>query len=166
MDVLEAIRQRRSIRKYKSTPLSDEQISQVLEAGRWAPSAHNSQARTFIVIKNENTRRQLAEIAPYGRFLAEAPAAIAVAVDPSITNHPAEDGAASTQNMLLAACAIGLGSCWIGSYDSAYEERAKQILGIPRELRLLSMVALGYAGERGTGARRNLAGMVRQERYS
>jgi nitroreductase len=89
MDVLEAIRDRRSIRRYQRKDVPDEKLMLVLEAGRWAPSAHNCQCRKFIVIKEEETRKELAQIATYGGFLSEAPVAIAVVIDHSLSNHPA-----------------------------------------------------------------------------
>jgi nitroreductase len=165
MDVLEAIRDRRSIRRYHRKDVPDEKLMQVLEAGRWAPSAHNSQPRKFIVVKNEKVRRELAQIATYGSFLAEAPVAIAVVIDPSSSNHPVEDGAAATQNMLLAAHAIGLGSCWIGAYGSGYEDRARQILGVSGDKRLLSLISLGYAADRGGTTRIELGKLVSYELY-
>jgi nitroreductase len=165
MEVLEAIRDRRSIRRYQRKGVPDEKLMQVLEAGRWAPSAHNSQPRKFIMIKDEKTRKELARIAPYGSFLAEAPVAIAVVIDPSLSNHPVEDGAAATQNMLLAAHALGLGSCWIGSYGSGYEDSAKRILGIPDDKRLLSLISLGYAAGSGGATRIELSKLVSFERY-
>ena len=165
MDVLEAIRDRRSIRRYHRKDVPDEKLMQVLEAGRWAPSAHNSQPRKFIVVKNEKVRRELAQIATYGSFLAEAPVAIAVVIDPSSSNHPVEDGAAATENMLLAAHAIGLGSCWIGAYGSGYEDRAKQILGVSGDKRLLSLISLGYAADRGGTTRIELGKLASYELY-
>jgi nitroreductase len=165
MEVLEAIRDRRSIRRYQRKGVPDEKLMQVLESGRWAPSAHNSQPRKFIMIKDEKTRKELARIAPYGSFLAEAPVAIAVVIDPSLSNHPVEDGAAATQNMLLAAHALGLGSCWIGSYGSGYEDSAKRILGIPDDKRLLSLISLGYAAGSGGATRIELSKLVSFERY-
>jgi nitroreductase len=165
MDALEAIRNRRSIRRYLKKTVPDDQLMKVLEAGRWAPSAHNSQPRKFIVVRDEKTRRELAQAATYGSFLAEAPVAIAVVIDSSSSNHPVEDGAAATQNMLLAAHAVGLGSCWIGAYGSGYEAKAKQILGIPDDKRLQSLISLGYGADSGTATRIELRKMVCYERY-
>ena len=165
MDVLEAIRDRRSIRRYHKKDVPEEKLMQVLEAGRWAPSAHNSQPRKFIVVRNEKVRRELAQIATYGSFLAEAPVAIAVVIDPSSSNHPVEDGAAATENMLLAAHASGLGSCWIGSYGSGYEAKARRILGVPDDKRLLSLISLGYAADSGGTTRIELGKLVCYERY-
>ena len=108
MDVLTAIKERRSIRRYEPKPVSRDQLEQVLEAGRWAPSASNRQPWKFIVVTDETVKKRLAQVATYGSFLAQAPAAIAVVIDPQGSTHPVEDGAAATQNMLLAAHALGL----------------------------------------------------------
>jgi nitroreductase len=77
-----------------------------------------------------------------------------------------EDGAAATQNMLLAAHALGLGTCWIGSYGSGYEERAKEVLGIPGDRRLLSLISLGYPLESPGKARVELSELVCYDRYT
>jgi nitroreductase len=88
-----------------------------------------------------------------------------VVIDPLVSNHPVEDGAAATQNMLLAAHAIGLGSCWIGAYGSGYEDRARQILGISGDKRLLSLISLGYAADSGSTTRLELTKLVCYELY-
>jgi len=165
MSVLEAIVQRRSIRKYKEKPIPKDLLYKILDAGRWAPSAHNSQPCMFIILEDEKVRRQVAEATTYGKFLAKAPVGVAVVVDPEATNHPAEDGAAATQNMLLAAHALGLGACWIGSYSSVYEENVKEILGIPKNKILLSIVALGYPDEKAEKTRKSLDQTVLINRY-
>jgi len=166
MDVLEAIKERRSIRKYEPKAVPEEKLTQILEAGRWAPSAGNSQPWQFIVVRDEEVKNELARVAAYGRFLAEAPVAIAVVIDPRASNHPVEDGAAATQNMLLAAHALGLGTCWIGSYGSGYEDRAKEVLGIPRDKRVLSLISLGYAAESPRKGRVELSKLVCYDRYT
>ena len=103
MEALEAIKGRRSIRKYRSKAIPDEVLNQVLEAGRWAPSASNFQPWKFVVMRDDKVKKELARTATYGSFLTDAPVAIAVVIDPWSSNHPVEDGAAATQNMLLAA---------------------------------------------------------------
>ena len=165
MDVIEAIRSRRSIRQYRSEALPEDKVMQVLEAGRWAPSAGNRHPWRFVVVRDNALRKRLADIAPFGRFMAQAPVTIAVVIDPQGSNHPVEDGAAATQNMLLAAHALGLGACWIGSYGSAYEDEAKGILGIPADRRVLSLVSLGYAAESPHKDRIELSALVSYERY-
>ncbi len=106
---------------------------EILEAGRWAPSAGNSQPWNFILLKDKQVRKSVADATTNGGFLAEAAVGIAVVVDPEASNHSVEDGAIATQNMLLAAHVLGLGACWIGSYGSVYEEKVKEMLDIPKE---------------------------------
>ncbi len=165
MEVLEAIRTRRSVRKYEKRPVPEESVEKILEAGRWAPSANNSQPWSFIVLRDERVRKEVARAATYGRFLAEAPLGIAVVIDPKASTHPVEDGAIATQNMLLAAYALGLGTCWIGSYGSGYEEQVKRILGIPEDKRLLSLISVGFPAESRKSARRELKEFVFENRY-
>lgn len=166
MDVLEAIRGRRSIRRFESRDIPKDTLTQVLEAGHWAPSASNFQPWRFIVVRDEKVRKDLARASSYGKFMAQTPVVLAVVVDPSRSNHPVEDGAAATQNMLLAAHSLGLGSCWIGSFDSIWEDQAKNILGIPGGNRLLSLIAIGYPAERGSSSRKPLRDVVCYDRYT
>ncbi len=158
--MLEAIKTRRSIRKFKKDKVPPRLLKEVLEAARWAPSARNSQPWRFIVIADEDLRRRVANATTAGKFLAEAPLGIAVAVDTRATRHPAEDGAAATMNILLAAHALGLGACWIGSHGSPYEEEVKRMLGIPEGWTLLSIIALGCPDERPASRRLDLKELV------
>ena len=166
MDVHQAIRDRRSIRRYQPKPVPEDKLQQILEAGRWAPSANNDQPWKFVVVKDKEVKNQLARVAIYGSFLAEAPAGIAVVIDPHGSTHPVEDGAAATQNMILAAHALGLGTCWIGSYGAGYEERAKEVLGVPRDRRLLSLISVGYPDESPSASRLELSRVVCYDRYA
>jgi nitroreductase len=165
MDVLEAIKGRRSIRKYTQEPVSGEQITQILEAGRWAPSRGNSQAWKFIVVKNVQGLKDLAEAIPTGKFLADAPSAIAVVIDPKASKHPEQEGAAAIQNMLLAAHALGLGACWISVHSTECEEKARQLLRIPDEEWLLSVVSIGHPAETPEKGRRGLDEITFTDEY-
>jgi len=165
MDVLEAIKGRRSIRKYKELSISEEQVRQILEAGRWAPSRGNSQPWKFIVLRNAQGRTDLAEAIPTGKFLAEAPLGIAVVVDPKASKHPEQEGAAAIQNMLLVAYALGLGACWISVYSTDCEKKAKQILQIPDEEWLLSVVSIGHPAETPEKGRRGLDEITFSDKY-
>ncbi len=165
MDVLEAIKGRRSIRKYKKLPISEEQVTQILEAGRWAPSRGNSQPWKFITLKNVQGRTDLAEAIPTGKFMAEAPLAIAVVVNPKASKHPEQEGAAATQNMLLATHALGLGACWISVYGTGCEEKAKQLLQIPDEEWLLSIVSIGHLAETPEKGRKGLDEITFADKY-
>jgi len=165
LEVFEAIKGRRSIRKYTEDPVSEDLIVKILEAGRWAPSAGNSQPWNFIILRNEDVRRRVADAATHGKFLADAPVGIAVVIDPRASTHPAQDGAIATQNMLLAAQALGLGACWIGSYNSVYEEKVKEILSIPKDKRVLSIISVGFPAESPTKTRKELREIVFTDRY-
>jgi len=165
VDFFEAITNRRSVRRYMEEKVSDDLVERILEAGRWAPSADNSQPWDFIVLKDKEVRQRVAEATTWGEFLADAPIGIAVVVDPRSSTHSVEDGAAATENMLLAAYALGLGGCWIGSYNSSYEEAVKDILGIPKDKRLLSIISIGYPDEHPKSTRKELREIAFTDRY-
>jgi nitroreductase len=156
MDVLELIKTRRSIRKYKKKAVPEDLVEKILEAGRWAPSASNSQPWEFIIVRDGKIKEEVAKATIYGKFLADAPLGIAVVIDPKASTHPVEDGAITTQNMLLAAHALGLGTCWIGSYGSAYEGKVKEILRIPNEKRVLSIISIGFPAESPKSTRKEI----------
>ena len=156
MDVLEAIKGRRSIRKYTQERVSEEQVVQILEAGRWAPSRGNSQAWKFIVVKDANLLKDLGEAIPTGKFLAEAAVGIAVVIDPRASKHPEQEGAGAIQNMLLAAHALGLGACWTSVHGTYCEEKTRQLLQIPDEEWLLSVVSIGHPAEAPEKGRKEL----------
>lgn len=166
MGIIEMIKSRRSIKKYKPTPVEDEKLNTVLEAARWAPSAGNRQPWEFIVVKDPSIRREVADIAPYGGFIAEAPVMIAVVVNPEKDPiHYIEDGAIATTHILLAAHALGLSTCWVGAFGTTYENDAKRVLGVPPNLRGLSLVPLGYPAEERTSTRKELREIVHYERF-
>lgn len=165
LEVFEAINTRRSIRRYSKDPVSEDLVVKILEAGRWAPSADNSQPWNFIVLRDSEVRRKVAEAATYGKFLADAPVGIVVVIDPEASTHSVEDGAIATQNMLLAAHALGLGACWIGAYNSVYENRVKEILSVPKDKWLLSIISIGFPAESPTKTRKELGKIVFTDRY-
>jgi nitroreductase len=137
-----------------------------LDAARWAPSANNSQPWEFIVIKGEETRRKLASMHTWGRFMSESPVVICVVADPKRSpGYYHGDAAVATQNILLAAWAQGIGTCWIGVIDTEFEGPIKKLLNIPKALRVLCLVSMGYPAERPRSQRRDLASMVHKERY-
>jgi len=145
VEVLEAIRTRRSIRRYKPGPVPDDLIVKILEAGQWAPSASNSQPWNFTVITDSEVKRQVTRCFLYGWFLDEAPVGIVVSVDPGLSSCPIQDGSLAVQNMMLAAHALGLGTCWINPGLS--DNRVKEILGIPGGHWLICALSLGYPAE-------------------
>ncbi|MBS7659600.1 MAG: nitroreductase family protein [Candidatus Bathyarchaeia archaeon] len=145
MEVFEAIQARRSVRAYEPEPIPMDVLSRVLEAARLAPSAENIQPWHFIVVTDAEKRRKLAE-APFAGFLKEAPIVIV-----GCGNQKASpkwfmiDVAIAMQNMVLAATAEGLGTCWVGSFK---EDRVKELLKIPEDYRVVALLAMGYPRKR------------------
>lgn len=167
MDVFDAIRNRRSIRKYKKDVVEDEKVQKCLEAARWAPSASNKQPWHFIVVKDEKTRKSLADLHPYGRFMKESPVVIIVLCDPK--EHPKYymyDPCVATQNLLLAAYAQGLGTCWMGMVNVDFEEDMKGLLNIPAYMRTLCCISMGYPDETPTSTRKPLSEIVSYDKYA
>ncbi len=166
MDVIKAIRERRSIRKYKSTEVSEENVDVILQAGRWAPSASNRQPWHFIVIRNADVRKKLADAHAYGRFMKESPVVIVVLGDPK--KHPRyhlADPHNAVQNMLLAAYAQGLSTCWMGVRDTDIEPPFRKLLGVPEDLRIICAVSVGFGDQERTSTRYPLEEIVSWERY-
>ena len=166
--VLEAIRNRRSVRRFESTPVEEDKITAILEAGRWAPSWVNSQPWRFTVITDPAIKEKFSEVAPtiYKLGVKEAPVIIVVSVDPEKDpHHFIEDGATATQNMALAAHSLGLGSCWIGIFDlkkrrTSPEEKIKKILEIPKNLRVISILPIGVTKIARDSVRKELSTIV------
>ncbi|MFC1852397.1 nitroreductase family protein [candidate division CSSED10-310 bacterium] len=142
--------QRRSIRKYQNIQIPQEIVVFLLEAGMAAPSANNYQPWSFVVVKERSILDALAEVHPYGKMLFQAPLALVVVGDPTVSpQFWVQDCSAATENILLAAAGIGLGAVWLGVYPR--EERRiplKHILQIPDKYKILSLLSLGYPAEK------------------
>ena len=166
MDFLELAKSRRSIRSYKPTPVESDKVLYCLEAARWAPSSMNSQPWEFIVVTDPETRRRLAEVHRWGRHMAEAPVVIiALANMDRATGYWQQDMGAAIQNLLLAAHAQGLGTCWIGVSESPFEEKFKELLGVSDKYRVVAAITLGYPAESPSKTRRSLEEIAHWERF-
>ena len=163
MEVLEAIRTRRSIRSYKGEAVPEELVTKVLEAGQWAASASNSQPWSFVVFTDPEVKRRVTSCFLYGWFLDEAPVGIVVAVDPRGSSCPVQDGSLAVGNMMLAAHALGLGTCWIN--PGLNDDGVKQLLGIPGDRRLICALSLGYPAESPDKLRKRLEDIAFTERW-
>lgn len=152
MDAMEAIYGRRSIRKYEDKEVSDEIIKELIKAGMAAPSASNKQPWEFLVMRDKEQWDRIIDIDVYAGPLKGASVAIAVCANMNPYKGYAQfwpqDCAAATQNILLAAHAMGLGAVWIGIYPS--EPRTKDvqdILGLPEDIIPVSIISIGYSAE-------------------
>ena len=150
MDVFEAISERRSIRKYKSTEIEQEKLDKILESARIAPSAANRQEWKFIVVKDIETRQKLVDAAHGQKFLAQAPLTIIACSTESERQMPCGqyaytvDLSIAVSFMILQATELHLGTCWLGAFN---EGMVKQVLDIPDGIRVPAMFTLGYADE-------------------
>ena len=152
MEFDEVISKRRSIRRFKQTPVEDEKLSQMLEAARFAPSGGNTQKLRYYVIRDKNAAEEVfmhtkwaAHVAPRRNPVwgLNAPP-VFIAVSAPLDTIPFADAGASIQSMMLKAADIGLGTCWIGSFD--HEKTAKALNVAPDE-KILFLVAVGYPDE-------------------
>jgi len=142
MEVFEAIRKRKSVRAYASTPIEREKLERVLEAARLAPSAENVQPWHFIVVTDPEKRKKIAKGGRYAGFLAESPVVIVGCGDAEASpKWHVVDTAIAMQNMVLAATGEGLGTCWVGSFD---EEQIRGMLKIPKNFKVVALLAVGY----------------------
>ncbi len=153
MDVLEAIRGRRSIRRFESRAIEAGKVDLLKEALIWAPSAGNLQSRRFYFIYNDEIKEMLARAALGQRFIAAAPLVVVGCADLRIGRYYGERGinlyciqdlSCSIENMMLAAHAMGLGTCWVGAF---YEGEVSEILNLPDNLRPLAVVPVGYPAQ-------------------
>ncbi|HOA98900.1 MAG TPA: nitroreductase family protein [Candidatus Atribacteria bacterium] len=147
MDFKELIQTRRSIRKFRAEEVEEEDLREILEAARLAPSASNLQPWKFIVIKSDKKKRLIAQAAGGQEFVGEAPVVIIACatgrggfIGGYMESWPV-DVAISVTHLLLAAWDRGLGTCWIGDFD---EEKVKEICEIPPEVRVVAIVPMGY----------------------
>ncbi len=157
----EVIETRRSIRKYKNTPISKEKINKILEAARIAPSAGHRQPWHFIVVENKETIKKLAK----REWAAEAPVMIVGLADQEVSPRWCiNDLGIAFEHIVLAATDLGLGTCWMG--QSKREELVKSLLDIPDKFRVIALTPLGVSDETPDSKdRKSLDDIVSWEKY-
>ena len=145
MDVFEAVQARKSIRVYQETPVPREKLEHILEAGRLAPSARNTEPWHFIVITDKEKRKRFAG-GLYAKFVAEAPLVIVVLGDRKASaDWYSVDASLALENMVLTAVNEGLGTCIVGSFD---EKDIKDLLKVPENFEVIAMITIGYPKEK------------------
>lgn len=179
MELMEAIRGRRSVRRYRPDPVESGLLEQVLEAGRWAPSWANTQCWRFVVVRDPDRRARLAECLPERNraraAMQEAPVTIAVCAQRGLAGwYRGElvtdkgdwfmfDAALAAQNMMLAAHGLGLATVAVGYFDAG---RAARVLELPAGVEAVLLLVLGWPAERPAAPpRRELAEIAFAERY-
>ena len=154
MDLLEIIKNRRSIRVFKKQDVPQDIIEKLLEAARWAPSAGNVQPWAFVVVSSQKMKQSLSMAAFGQKDLEEASVVIVVCADEKLAEQSygvrgkslfcLQDTAAAIQNILLTAYSLGLGSCWIGAFK---EDEIRQAIKAPKEMRPIALIPVGYPNE-------------------
>ena len=148
--VINAIKNRRSIREYTDTPLTKDQLHTIIEAGCWAPSGLNNQPWRFVTITKDIIKNQLSELTHYGQIIKTAPALIAVYLDTKKMYDAVKDlqsAGACIQNMLLAAEAIGLGGVWLGQILKN-KDKVNTVLELTDVYDLMAILAFGHPEHR------------------
>lgn len=171
MEFHEVIKKRKSVRKYKTDPIPDDVLNRILDAGRMAPSAKNYQPWHFIVIRELEMKKKVAEACRNQFFIADAGAIICGCAFEKIAwgrmgNYMAawpHDLTIALDHIILAATNEGLGTCWIGAFD---EKMVKEVLQIPDDVRVVALTPVGYPAEEAKDrGRLNLEDIVSYEKF-
>jgi nitroreductase len=151
MDTMEAILTRRSIRKYAPKPVDEQAVTQLLKAAMAAPSAGNEQAWHFVVITDRAILDDVPKFHEYAQMLYDARLAVLVCGDARLEkckDYWVQDCSAATQNLLLAAHALGLGAVWLGMYPVQNRvDGMRKLLGIPKEVTPFALISIGHPAE-------------------
>jgi nitroreductase len=163
---LKFLKIRRSIRVFKDKVIPKKKLEEIVDAARFAVTARNLQPWEFVVVTNKSKLSQLANLAENGKFISQAAACIAVfSID---TKYFLEDGSSATCNILFASTALGIGSCWVAGDKKPYCAQVSALLNAPAEMKLISLVALGYPQEKNVFkimAKRELKEMLHWEKF-
>jgi nitroreductase len=161
MDTLDALAKRRSVRKFTGEPIPKPDILRIVDAGRLAATGSNKQPWDFIVITDSGVITRLAACGP---FMKKAAAIIAVVMDPG-SRWWVEDGSAAIENMLIAATALGYGTCWVEGDALPLETEFKSFLGIPEDKRLLALIPVGVPAEWPQKEKKPLEAVLHWEKF-
>ncbi|MBI5873431.1 MAG: nitroreductase family protein [Candidatus Omnitrophica bacterium] len=164
MDLQKAFVKRRSIRKFKDRPISEEDLEYIVRAASLAPTARNIQPWEFVIVKDKESLKTLAGLTmPNGALIKGAAACLAVFCKD--TKYYLEDGCAATTSGLLAATGRGIGSCWIAGDKKDYAEVVRGFLNVPSGYKLVSLIALGIPDEAPHPIKRPVKEIIHREKF-
>lgn len=146
MELIDLIKNRRSVRKYQDKPVPKEALQEVLDCARLAPTAGNAQQWLFGCITDREQLGKVADATLYAKFIRNSPACFAVFCR-SDHQLPVDDGCAATMNIIYGAAALGLGTCWVWGDNAPYADVIRDILHVPEDYRLITLVPTGYPAE-------------------
>lgn len=151
MNIIEAIKERRSIRQYTEEMVSQENMKTLLESAMYAPSGGNAQPWDFVVIRDKDTLNKITQVHPYSHCLKNANCAIIVCGNLSKEKYRElwiQDCSAATQNILLSAVGLNLGAVWMGLYPEMDRvDGVREIIGAPSDVYPFSIVSIGHPNE-------------------
>lgn len=164
METFQAVKTMLAVRSYRDRPISDEDVTRILEAGRLTASSQNRQHWDFIALRDRERLRQVGRMARSGGYIADAALAIAVVVPDGPVGYM--DGGRAAQDMMLVAWEAGIGSNWVGNVNTG---EIKELLDVPQERLLLTIIPFGYPtreiGDDVTKNRKPLAEVAHEEVY-
>ena len=163
MDALVALKTRRSVRSYTSEPIAKDVLEDIVDCARQAATAINIQPWEFVVVTDKAKLKEIAAATDHGTFIADAAACVVVLSKD--TKYYLEDCSAATQNVLVAARAHGLGSCWVAGDKKSYADAVPKMLSCPAELKLVSLIPLGHSGDSPDKAKRPLSDVLHWETF-
>jgi nitroreductase len=161
MDALEALRKRRSIRRFTGDGVPKRDLETIVDAGRLAATGSNLQPWDFVVVTE---RAMIAQLTVAEAWIAQAGAVIVVVMDPG-SRWWVEDGSAAIENMLLATTALGYGACWVEGDMLPHEECFKNLLAIPAQKRLLALLPIGISAHTPAPKKKPLQDVLHWDRY-
>ncbi len=165
MQTLRALKRRRSVRIFNAKPVPRNLVEELIDCARLAPTAKNIQPWKFVVITKKDTLQELGSLADNGRFIKDSTCCIAVFSQ--VTKYYLEDGCAATENILIAAYDLGLSSCWVAGDKKPYADKVKELLGVPSDLKLVSLIPLGYSDAKPSlPSKKSLNDVIHWERYA
>jgi nitroreductase len=159
------IKNRRSVRKYNSDPVANSVINDILDCGRLAPTARNVQPWLLGAVTDQELRHRISDVAQYGKFIRESPVCFTVF---TLTGEKywLEDGCAATMNIILAAAAHGLATCWVAGAKKDYGHAIRELLHVPSDYVLVSLISCGYTKEEPKLAKKELEEVSFRDRYN
>jgi len=161
METFEAIATRRSVRRFTGEAVSDDMLKEIVNSGRMAASGNNKQPWHFIVVRDKDVIQQLKG---HHEWIGASGAIIAVVGDPS-SQWWLEDCSAAVQNMLLAVVDLGLGSCWMEGFTKRNEAAFKELLSVPEDMRLFTLLPVGVPAESPEKEKKSLEEVLHWERF-
>jgi nitroreductase len=158
------IKSRRSIRSFLPDKVTESVIGDILECARLAPTARNVQPWLIGAVTDAELRHRLADLAEYGKFIRESPVCFVV-FTVAEEKYYLEDGCAATMNIITAASAHGLATCWVAGDKKAYTETVRELLHVPDRYTLVSLIACGYSDDKPKPVKKPVEEISFRDRY-